>query len=232
MIRPLLLLAALLCAMPATAADRRFAVTDFERIVVEGPFTVLLTTGRPTSAVASGDRQAVDSVSVEVQGGILRIRRNPNWTGSAARTAAPPATVALTTRTLRTARVVGSGRLTINGLRGQQVERVVEGSGRISAGRVAADQLGAGVRGSGTIELSGTAGIFRAEVQGSGSLLGDGFTADAATISAATSGDVRLAARRTAMVTASGVGAIRVDGSAACTVRGPNAAEVSCGSAR
>src|SRR5687767_10290275 len=99
------LLAAALGASTAAAAERRYAVQDFDRIVVEGPFLVRLATGRTTSAAAQGSQQALDGILVDVQGTTLRVRRNRTaWTGTPTRPV-EPATIILATRTLRSARV-------------------------------------------------------------------------------------------------------------------------------
>lgn len=230
MIRLLFIFAAL-CALafPAGAADRRFAVADFDRVVVEGPFAVRLTIGSPSSAVASGSPQALDAVSVEVQGTTLRVRRNNNaWTATPGR-APPPAIVTLTTRNLRSARVIGAGSLDLAGPRGLRIELAVEGSGRLAATGIAADTLSLALRGAGALTVAGTAGVLTADVQGSGSLDGAALTAQTATLAAATTGTVALDVRRTATITASGLGAITVAGSPACTVRGPAAGIVRCG---
>ena len=226
------LFAATLGADAATAADRRYAVQDFDRIVVEGPFIVRLVTGRTTSAAAQGSQQALDGIVVDVQGTTLRVRRNrTTWTGTPTR-AVGPATVTLATRVLRSARVVGSGQLEIDGLAGQRIDLVVQGSGRLGATGIEADSLSVGLSGSGSMDLAGTAETFIADLQGSGSLLAPGLSVETATISAVTTGDIALHARRAATVNANGLGEIDITGRPACTVRGPGASDVRCGTRR
>src|SRR5690242_6766099 len=83
-------LALLTVSVSASAVDRRYAVTDFDRVVVEGPYSVRLTVGRPSAAVATGAQAALEGVSVDVQGTTLRIRRNANaWGGYPGRPPAP-----------------------------------------------------------------------------------------------------------------------------------------------
>lgn len=229
MLRTLLpMTALLLLAAPAAAEQRRFSIADFDRIVVEGPFTVRLVTGRTTRASATGSAQAIDGVSIEGLGQTLRIRRNPNaWSTTPGR-AAEPAIVTIATRSLRSARVVGTGSLDITGARAMRLDLVVEGSGRMRVTGIAADTLSLGLRGAGTLDLQGTTETLTADIQGSGTLAGERLSAETATLAAATSGDVTIAARRTATVTASGVGRVTIGGTAACTLRGPSAANVRC----
>lgn len=229
---PLLLLAGL--AVPAAAADRRYAVADFDRVVVEGPYGVRITVGAPSSATASGTPQALDAVLVEVQGSTLRIRRNSNAWSANPRQAPPPATVTLTltTRTLRSARVLGAGMLSVTAARGPRLDLSVEGTGHLAASGLAVEVLSLGLRGSGSLSVGGTARSLTADIQGSGSLAGEALTADTATLASTTSGEVSLTVRRTATITANGLGSVTILGTPTCTVRGPGAAEVRCGRAR
>jgi len=230
--RLLLILTTLLLASPAHAAERRYAVADFDRVIVEGPYAVRLTVGAPSSATASGSPQALDAVTVEVQGMTLRIRRNRNaWSATPGRTP-EPAAITLTTRNLRAARVIGSGTIELSGARGLRVDLSVDGSGRLSARRVQADALSLGLRGSGSILVEGQAGNLTADIQGTGSLTASGLAAQTATVSATTSGHIVLSVRRSATVTANGLGNVVIAGEPACTLRGPGAAEVRCGRAR
>jgi hypothetical protein len=71
-----LVAAAAALSAPALAADRNYSVTSFDRIRVDGPYRVVLTTGVAPFARASGPAAAIDSVSIEVQGRTLIVRRN------------------------------------------------------------------------------------------------------------------------------------------------------------
>lgn len=225
-------LALLIAATPAAGEERVLPVADFDRIVVEGPFTVRMTRAPTTRAVVSGARGSVEGVSVEMQGQTLRIRRNPGaWSGDP-RVRPAPAQVLLSGRTLRSARLVGAGSLDIQGVQGQRLDLAVDGSGRIRAAGLRVDRVSAGLRGAGEITLAGAAEQLSAEIQGSGDFDARGLQVEDAVVAAASSGAVAFTARRTATVTASGLGAVEVDGPAACTVRGPAAANVRCRTAR
>lgn len=231
--RCLIALAALILpAVPAHAQERTVPITDFDRIVIEGPFAVQLVRGNVTRGVVSGSRQSIEAVSVEVQGQTLRIRRNPNAWGSTPASGSQPAQVRLTGRTLRSARVIGAGSLSLDGITAQRLQLSLEGNGRIDATRLQADDLSVAVRGAGTMKLAGAAANFQAAIQGSGTFEGGGLRVDNATISAAATGPVTLNVVRSANVTATGIGGVEVTGTAACTVRGPSADTVRCGPAR
>ncbi|MGQ0558925.1 MAG: head GIN domain-containing protein [Sphingosinicella sp.] len=215
-------------AAPAAAAERRFAVTDFDRVVVEGPYVVRLVTGRPSAATATGPRAAVDRLSLDVTGQTLRIRRNRNqWVGATG--VQGPVTIELATRTLRGARLIGPSELTIDRVAGLRVDLSVEGSGRMNVAGIAADNLTFGLFGSGRLELAGRSGTVRADIQGSGDVVAPQLRAETLTITSTTSGNVTLTAVRSATVNALGLGTISVAGRSACTVRGPGADLVRCG---
>jgi hypothetical protein len=213
----------------AHAADRRYAIADFDRVIIEGPYAVTLTVGQPSSAVGRGSAQALEAVTVDVQGTTLRVRRNRSaWGGTPGR-APEPATIALTTRNLRSVRVIGTGTMDLSGARGLRVDLSVEGSGRLRARALAADTLSLAIRGSGSFELAGSAKAVTADLQGSGSVDGTALTTESATIFAATSGTIALTARRAAKVTAHGLGEVTISGTPACTISGPAAGQVRCG---
>lgn len=229
MIRILLALAACVAAAaPAAAAERHYSVTDFERIVVEGPYVVRLSTGRSSSAVASGSVAALDRVVIDVTGQTLRIRRNRNYWGGTPGAQEGPLTVDLVTRTLRSARLIGPASLDIDRAVGLRVDLIIEGSGRLRVGNVVADNLSLGVAGSGSLQLAGRAGSLTADLQGTGDLAAAQLRAENATITHGTSGRVALEVARAATVNAYGLGSVDIIGRADCTVNGPNADLVRC----
>ena len=221
--------AAAALAAPAAGAERRYSVTDFDRVVVEGPFVVRLTTGRPATALATGSAQALERVSLDVQGRTLRVRPNRSAWGGYPGVAAGPVAVELSTRELRGATVNGAGSLAIDRAAGLRLDLAVEGSGRIAAPNVAADTLVVGLIGSGRVEVAGTAGELRASVHGWADLDASALTAQGANIVTDSAGRVAAAVARQATITATGIGEVEIIGAPACTVRGLSAAQVRCG---
>jgi hypothetical protein len=223
----LLALAAL--AGPAYATDRPWPVADFDRLVVEGPYRVHLVVGRPTTAVASGTRDGLDRVSIETNGQTLRIRPQRNLWGANTGTDPGPVTIELTTRTLRSARLLGPAVLDVEGAGGLNVDFMVEGSGTLRATRVAADALSLGLLGAGSLEVTGTAKTLRGQFQGTGSIAGANLAADAATITTNTVGAVTLQVNGRAEITAYGLGTVTIGGNPACVLSGPGVSQVRCG---
>jgi hypothetical protein len=229
---PLALLLATSAAFPAGAAERRYPVTDFDRVLVEGPYRVSLRTGLASSARAEGSADGLERIAIDVQGNTLRIRPNRSAWGGYPGDRAGPVTVTLTTRDLRAAAVTGAGSLDLDRARGLRVDLSVSGSGRLGVGAVDADNLVIGLLGSGRIGLSGRAKQLKATIQGSGDLAAAGLTADDAQVTASTAGKIELAAARTVRLKLSGPGDVEISGKAACTIEGEGSGRVLCGASR
>src|ERR1043165_4549088 len=199
-------------AAPAHAADRPYPVADFDRLVVEGPYRVHLVVGRATTARANGTREGLDRVSIETSGQTLRIRPIRNRWGANEGTDPGPVTIELTTRLLRSARLVGPATLDVEGARagatGLALDFMVEGSGTLRATRVDADALTLGLLGAGSLEVTGAAKTLRGQFQGTGSVAARNLAADAATITSNTTGTVALQVNGRAEVTAYGLGPV------------------------
>jgi hypothetical protein len=226
-----IMLAALLAASAsaAGAAERRFTVTDFDKIEVSGPFQVTLVTGRPGSALASGSSDAIERVSIAVEGRTLRIRPNRSAWGGYPGEGAGPLKIELSTHALRSAFVNGAGSLSVDKARAMKFDAGVSGSGRLKIAQIESDNLTLGLLGSGKIVIGGKAKTLRASIQGSGDLDGSGLVADDAQISAETAGTVAVGVNRSVKVTASGTGDTTISGKPACTVKALGSGRVVCG---
>jgi hypothetical protein len=226
---PLFALSAL--AAPALAEDRHYAIEDFDRVIAEGPYIVHLVTGRTTSAVAHGSREALDRMSLDVQGQMLRIRRNRTaWSGGIGTGADPGiVTIDLVTRSVRSIRLIGPVRFDADNVRGLRVEFSVEGSGTLHATRLNADALSLALLGSGRLDIAGTAGTLAGTFQGSGDIAAPGLVAHNATIASTTSGAVALTVNGPATIANNGIGNVRILGRPVCTISGPAADQVRCG---
>jgi len=230
MIRFLSALALLLLPASAQAAERSYAIGSFERVRVEGPFEVRLTTGQSPRARADGDARAVQDIDVRVEGTTLIVRAGINGWGEqpvAAHQAAP--TVTVSTPMLRSATVIGGGRLAISGpLKGQRIALAVTGSGTIDAGAIEADQFDAAVIGSGSMKLAGRSAKVRLAASGTGGIDATALSAADLTLLLDGPGRMTATAHSTANVTATGLGSVTVYGKPSCIVKA-GAGPVSCG---
>lgn len=219
-------------AAPAGAAERRYPVTDFDRIEVEGPYKVTVRSGLASAARAEGSADALERISIDVQGRTLKVRPNRSAWGGYPGDRPGAVAISLTTRDVRAAAITGSGSLEVDRARGLRVDVSVSGSGRIAVAALDADNLVVGLLGSGRIALAGRARQLKATVQGSGDLAADGLVVDDAQVTAATAGRVALAASRTVRLKAAGPGDVEIAGNATCTIEGEGSGNISCGRSR
>ncbi len=213
----------------ASAAERGYSVTDFDRIRVDGPYKVTLATGRSPGARAYGAQTAIEGVSVEVQGRTLVVKRNSQTWGGYPGKPAGPVEIRLTGHGLRAATLNGAGSLSIDKVKGQNIDLAVAGSGLLKVASVEADRLTVSVIGNGRAEVAGKAAIAQFGVRGTGGVEARALIAKDARIVADGPGDIRIKATATASVTSNGAGNIVVDGQPACTVKATGSGSVACG---
>lgn len=215
---------ALLAAGSAPAPEeRRVLLTGFDRIRVDGPFEVRVAAG-PPAATVSGDRRAVERVSIRNQGGILVVGvSTATWEGW--RDKEGLAAITVTVPRLRAANINGGGKLEIGDIAGQRVDLGVNGAGSLAVRNLTADQLVTTLTGTGIVRIdAGTARTARFMTYGAGSIEAAGLTVNDLTVHSQSAGDGRFTARFTANVSALGTGSVRVEGNAACRLAGPGPA--------
>lgn len=219
----------ILAAAPAVAAERGYSVTSFDRIRVEGPFEVTVTTGKAVSAMASGSEEAIERLSLRVEGQTMLIRPNlSGWGGFPGKQSAA-ARIIVTTPRLDTAIVIGSGSLAINRMAAPRVVLTVEGSGCLAAQSVETDNLSLAVAGSGTIDVAGRAKTATGVARGTAEIRAADLAVSDLTLTSESAGAVTMQASRSAKVTALGAGPVVVQGNAACEVRQLGSGPLSCG---
>src|SRR3569832_222244 len=129
------LLALTLFALPlsAQAAEHRYAFGSYDRVRIEGPFEVTVTTGVAPGALASGDSRTIEGLDISVQGSTLIVRiGHQGWGETPVGAAAARPVITLTTPALNGAFVNGGARVTIRGMKAQRVDLSVNGSGTVT----------------------------------------------------------------------------------------------------
>lgn len=230
--RPALLLLLLLPGT-ASAAERPVFVSSFDRLRVEGPFRVVVTTGRSPSARIGGDARRLDRVEVRLDGTTLVVRPTiERWQErQEPATGAEPVVVTLATPLLGSASVIGGGAVTIAGGRAVRLDLSVAGAGSIELTGAVAEQANATVIGTGRIALAGRAAKARLLVNGAGRIEADALEAGELTVRVDGPGDTRARARYVATVTNTGLGHVTIAGTPRCIVRSDAGGPVTCGPA-
>lgn len=213
-------------AQPAAAATRNFGITGFEKIRVEGPYQVRLTNGVAPFARAVGSQAAIDRLAIDVQGSTLVVRNNPSWGGYPGQDMGS-VVVEVGTHELSSAWLRGSGSLAIDKVKALTFTLSLEGSGAAGIREADVDQLRLTASGSGLLRVLGKAAKLSAVTRGAANIDASGLSAKDADIGA--EGPTTISARVTgsAKVNASGVAAVTLSGSPACTSKIVGSASVS-----
>src|SRR3954447_3253702 len=122
-------------ASPAGAATRNFGVTGFEKVRVEGPFRVKLTTGAAPFASASGSPAAIEKVAIEMRGNTLLVHASSSSWGGYPGQNAGPVEIDIGTHDLSSAWLTGSGAIAIDKISGLSFDLSVQGSGAATIGQ-------------------------------------------------------------------------------------------------
>jgi len=211
---PLLALAA---SAPSAAATRNFGVSGFDRIRVDGPYRVTVTTGVAPFATASGSQTALDAVSIDVQGRTLVVHINRSSWGGYPGKDSGPAEISVGTHELSAAYLNGAGSLQIDRIKALAFELSAQGSGVATIANTDVDQLLVGVVGTASASLAGRAGKLTATVRGISSLDASALVIKDATISAEGAATVKANVTNAAKVDGTGPATIVLTGDPACT---------------
>lgn len=220
-------LAILAAASPGTAADRSFTVPGFTKIRIDGAYQVNLTTRSAPFARASGDRAALDRISINVQGDTLVIRPDRSAPASHSGPAQKPLVISLGTHELSSAWVNGAGSIAIDKVRGLTFNLAVDGPGAASIGAADVDQLRINLAGTASARIAGKAPRLTASVRGSSSLDAPDLSSKDATITAEGPTSVKLTVTNAAKIDAYGTSLVELSGKPACTSRILGSASVS-----
>lgn len=225
--RLLLLSLAALVATPAAAETRNFGVSGFERIRLDAPFRLTVTTGRPPSASASGpSAAALQNVALEVTGKTLVIRSNPSAWGGYPGESSGPIEVQVSTHDLGAVWVNGSGAVAIDRVRGLAFDVAVQGSGAVTIADAAVDQLRVRLHGSAAADIAGTAQALNATLRGTSTFDGNQLIAKDATLAGNGSVTLRATVTNSATIDAKGSATMTLAGNPGCTVRAVGSASV------
>ncbi len=116
-------------ASPAGAATRNFGITGFEKVRIEGPYRIVLSTGVAPFARATGSAAALDKVAIEVRGNTLVVHNSRSSWGGFSSANSGPVEIALGTHDLRSVSLNGSGTIAIDRVKGLSFDLSVHGSG-------------------------------------------------------------------------------------------------------
>jgi hypothetical protein len=212
---------------PAGAATRNFGITSFEKVRIEGPYKVVLTTGIAPFARATGSAVALDRLAIEVRGNTLVVHGNLSAGGGYPNQNAGPVEISLGTHDLSSAWLSGAGTLAIDKVRGLSFDLSSQGSGSVGIGRVDVDQLNVSVVGTASAVLAGRAAKMTAVIRGISSLEASGLSTKDATIGAEGAATIKANVTNAVTVDGNGPTSMTLAGRPSCTLRLVGSASVS-----
>ena len=222
-----LVLIGLTAATAASAAERRFAASGFDKVSANGSEDVVITTGKTASVIAIGPQERLDRLEIGVEGGTLKIRqkRGSSWRwgsddGVVVRVSMPA---------LHAVSTAGSGDVSADGGTGPDFAASIAGSGDMRITNVNSAAVRLSTAGSGDFTVAGKCTTLGTVISGSGDMDLAGLACADADVAISGSGEVLVNASRTANVRISGSGDVRVSGGAKCTSRTSGSGAVSCG---
>jgi Putative auto-transporter adhesin, head GIN domain len=213
---------------PAHAATRNFGVTGFDSIVLQAPYQVTVQLGSSAGAIAEGAPEALESIIMEVNDGVLTIRGKPRDPKAQRRSTSP---IRLTIRApmrLKSITVIGFGSLSVAGLSAPNLSLILTGAGSIIADIKRSDAVDIALSGDGTMALRGTARSLNASLSGNGQINADGLIIRQAIISQSGAGAGRYQVSEFATISAQGLGTLDIAGRGHCRIKQDGGTNIRC----
>jgi len=221
------LIALVLTAQVTPPAETRLMLTGFDRIRVDGPFTVRVAAAPSATNRIIGDAAAIATVQVRVEGQTLVVTSARDDRGRAIVASGTAPVIELRHDRLAGIVLRGAGRIEVERTTASRVDLALTGDGTIRVSSLGSETLNATLIGAGSMILAGKGGQGRFMVNGPGTIDADALTVDALQVRSEGSGGGRYRVRYTADVTATGAGTVTVAGSPQCRTRGT--ATIHCG---
>jgi Putative auto-transporter adhesin, head GIN domain len=210
--------------------SRSYAVGNFQKIEVAGPYDVEVRTGANPGVSGRGSEKLLERTVVEVKGDrlIIHPEKQKGWFRLGWSTHGK-ALFTVTVPQLSGAAIAGSGDIKVDHVRGDSFEGSIAGSGSLSLASLEVQDLKLSIAGSGDVKAgAGRTQVAKYEIAGAGDVDAGAVQAQQARVSIAGSGSVRAHATGTADVSIMGAGDVEVTGGAKCSVSKSGSGNVRC----
>jgi hypothetical protein len=219
-------LAVLATACTASAAERSFPATAFQRVAASGSEDVVISTGKVASVVATGPQERLDRLDIRVEGDTLKIGHK---SGASMSWGKDDVVIHVTMPALLGVKMAGSGDVTADKGSGPAFAVSLAGSGDIRVADIDTQTATFSTAGSGDIRVAGRCTSAKISISGSGDIDAAALKCADVEIGVNGSGDVMAHATRAANIRVSGSGDVRISGGAKCQSRTSGSGSVSCG---
>lgn len=210
-------------------AARNFAVGNFSKVEVAGPYDVRITTGGKSAVMATGPENVLAQMVVEVDGDTLHIHpEKSNRFAGVSFGRHGPVVVEVSAQMLSGAAIAGSGDIAIDKVAGDSFDAAIAGSGSLSLGTVDLKTLTVSISGSGGVRGQGKAAKAKYSIAGSGDIALQDIRTENLEVTVAGSGDVAAHASGAAKITIMGSGDVSVIGGAKCDTHKMGSGDIRC----
>ena len=214
-------------AVPALAAERTFMVSSFENLIVEGNVQVRVTTGKASSAKATGEKRMIDAVRVERSGNNVTVRYRP--TLESRNISGKPLLVELTTRSLQTIIIRGSANVSADKIKGNLTRLEIQGAGSLSVDDIKSDRLISIIAGSAKFTITkGAVATGEVLIDGAADVVAPDVIFNDLRLIQNGQAKSQLRAERKVEISTAGSGSIEILGKATCFVREGGNANIKC----
>ena len=216
-------------APAAHAAERKFLISSFEDVRINGSVNVSITTDRGVSASAeAADRKVLDRISLRKSGRQLIISVAPDTNDNSRYSADEPVMVRLSSDVVKTVTHSGSGTVSLDKLGGRDARVRLSGFGVLTIDDIDSDTLTITMNGGGQLVMAGQAKKGRITLLGSSIFDGSDLTLE--TLDLVQRGPVssHVFVEREADISNYGTGIIQIDGQPNCSVQTDGAAQIIC----
>jgi Putative auto-transporter adhesin, head GIN domain len=221
-----------LLLLPGTiqAKERKLLISSFQDIIIEGDLIVSVMTGKSPSAIASGDRDAIDSLRLSQSGNKLTLSQKNAGSGNSRMPNSTPLTITITNRALRDVTIRGNGQLTVNAIRQPGNSRIrLLGSGQVMIDSVAIGNMDVSIAGNGTVTIgSGAVRDARVSIDGSGSYNAPGTQHKKLILSQNGGAETNADVLEYADISNDGAGNVTITGKGKCNILRKGSGSISC----
>lgn len=213
-----------------SVSSRSFALNNFDQVALRGSDDVNVMTGKDFSVSATGPQSSLDELEIVVENGVLKIGRKSgaSWHFGWSRRGDKSVKVTVTMPTIRGARLVGSGDLTVDRARVEGFLASLTGSGNLRVSNVDAKTVNLSLAGSGDLMVEGRTGLLDISSSGSGDVSATALEAQTAEIALAGSGNANARVTDKASVSLIGSGDVKITGTSNCTTSKVGSGSVTC----
>ena len=211
-------------AMAVAPLEHRIAVLPFRAIRVTGPDDVSVSVGSRRPVRVAGPEHKLGQVTAYVLDEELRI-------GAIGPRSRPTLAVMVTSPRIESVTMLGSGSLSVRGMRGPRLSARISGSGDLGLHDFDVDAFELFADGDVNVVIVGRARRATLRLRGSADVQAENFTVADLRVRSSGANALRANASGTADVAAAGTPNIRIAGPARCRVSGGDDGWIRCGTA-